>query len=477
MRLLRGFALAILIAALLPAGASALGRAQRIKGAGTHPLEEGVKSTSVAIAPDGTPWFGLETRNGKGPELARVTAGKLSFVSLGPGTNYSSTTSLRFDAAGNLWFIRDGAVQRRSPDGTVTELDLPGGSPATSLAFDAEGNVWFARWGGQDPPSIGRSTPAGSVTEWPLPTDTGYPTVAVGPDGAIWFTEPEANEIGRITASGEIAQFPLGAGVEPRQIVAGPDGAIWFAENGVRHKHRLADRIGRLATDGAVTQFPIPFGGGTEALTVDPRGFIWFTTDEGEISSISTAGVLGARGCAEYCGGLLQDIRVGPTGALWLAVGTPFCLGCGGGSDLIAENEGTQVLKIPAGALRPAAFEELPAEEQPAPTARTLRPYGVNGTEAVLNGFINPHGLPATYRFKWGKTKAYGHLAPDEAPEMPVSPSDEGEEIEEVVWGLCPRTTYHFEIVAYGPGGRTLGGDRTFRTSASEHPPKKCPKR
>jgi hypothetical protein len=109
--------------------------------------------------------------------------------------------------------------------------------------------------------------------------------------------------------------------------------------------------------------------------------------------------------------------------------------------------------------------------------ARTLRPYGVNGSSAVLNGFVNARGYPATYRFKWGKTKKYGHLAPDESPKEAVSPDDEGEEIEEVIGGLCPKTTYHFEIVAYGPGGRTFGGDRTFRTTTAKHPPKRCPRR
>src|ERR1700761_4446900 len=101
-RLLRGLALAILVAALLPAAASALGRAPRIKGAHVLRLEHGVKSTSVAIAPDGTPWFGLEIRNGEGTRHAHVSAGKLSLVPVsvpvGEARPYSSTSSLRFDA-------------------------------------------------------------------------------------------------------------------------------------------------------------------------------------------------------------------------------------------------------------------------------------------------------------------------------------------------------------------------------------------
>ena len=90
----------------------------------------------------------------------------------------------------------------------------------------------------------------------------------------------------------------------------------------------------------------------------------------------------------------------------------------------------------------------------------------------MLTGYVNSRGYPTTWRFKWGRTKAYGHLT--FLPESPFGAGEGGSAVEEVVFGLCPQTTYHFEIVAYGPGGRTPGGDRTFTTPPEEHSPKHC---
>jgi virginiamycin B lyase len=483
---------ALIVAALVPAtGGAAPKRAPSIKSAWTSSFPERVHGTSVAVGPDGVPWFGLSVQE-QSLSIAHLQAGKLEIEALREEGKYEQTGALQFDSQGALWFARNGegsrAIARRDPDGNVTEFDLPKGEPVNALTLGPEGDIWFVRggYGEETEAQVGRVTTAGAVTQFPLETGSHPTSITAGPDGALWFSEELAGKIGRITTSGEVQLFALAPKVQPKQIVAGSDGALWFGENArARPSRQFSDRIGRITTDGQASELPIPFGTGTSRLAADPRGVIWFATDEGEFSSISPSGNVGARGCVGSCGLPIEGLALAPDGALWFAAGHASCGGCGGGADLILQNEGTSVGKIPAGALKPADPNGPPAEdpyaggsdEPPVPTARTLRPYGVNGSEAVLNGFINPHGFPATYRFKWGKTKAYGHLAPDEAPEEPVSPSDTGEEIEEVIWGLCPRTTYHFEIVAYGPGGRTFGGDRTFRTAASKHRPKRCPKR
>ncbi|HVW48305.1 MAG TPA: hypothetical protein VHA76_14715, partial [Solirubrobacterales bacterium] len=66
----------------------------------------------------------------------------------------------------------------------------------------------------------------------------------------------------------------------------------------------------------------------------------------------------------------------------------------------------------------------------------------------------------------------YGHKT--FLPEFPFEAGEGAATIEEPILDLCPHTTYHYEIVAYGPGGRALGGDRTFRTPAEKHVPKHC---
>jgi virginiamycin B lyase len=470
--------------------ASAQAQAPLIRGTIVRSFPERTTGNSVAIGPDGTPWFGVAVQE-KGMSLGTFTGGQLTTEELRAKPVPAETSALEFDSQGDLWFTawteRGKAIWRRGPDGTLTEFSLPHGEGVNSLAFDPEGDVWFTRgsYGKGSVAAIGRMTPSGAVDEFPLEAGSQPTSIVAGPDGALWFTELEAGKVGRITTRGEVQLFPLAAGAHPQQIVAGPDGALWFGENAQPRPHgKFSDRIGRITTDGQVSELPIPFGRGTVRLAADPRGVVWFTTTEGEISSVAPSGNVGARGCAGSCGDLIEGLALAPDGALWFATGHASCSGCGGGADLILQNEGTTVGEIPATALAPADPDGPPATDPYAggvvpakPVARTLRPYGVNGTSAIVDGFINARGYPATYRFKWGKTKRYGHLAPDESPEEPVSPDQEGEEIEEVIGGLCPKTTYHFEIVAYGPGGRALGGDRTFRTTAAKHRPKRCSKR
>lgn len=98
------------------------------------------------------------------------------------------------------------------------------------------------------------------------------------------------------------------------------------------------------------------------------------------------------------------------------------------------------------------------------PRAWTTHAYGIRGTSAVLAGFINARGRYTTWYFKWGKTKAYGHIVPVGGIEEGFSDS-RPEEVEEAVFGLTPGTTYHYRIVAYSHGRKVFGGDKTFKTT------------
>jgi virginiamycin B lyase len=478
---------ALVIAAVVPAtSAAAEKRAPVIKSAMTWGFPERVHGTSVAVGPDGVPWFGVSTQE-KGLALGRLQSGKLTVEPQPEEPGYEDTGPLQFDSQGDLWFARAGegseALVRRDPNGTLTELSLPTGEPVSALTIGSEGDVWFTRggYGEKSEAAVGRMTPAGAVTQFPLEAGSHPASITVGPDGSLWFSETEAGKIGRITTSGEVQLFPLAAKVHPQQIVAGPDGALWFGENAqARPYGKLSDRIGRITTDGQVSELPIPFGKGTTRLAADPRGVIWFATTEGEFSSIAPSGNVGARGCVGSCGDPIEGLTLAPDGALWFAAGHAFCENCGGGSDLIAANEGTTVGEIPPGALAPADPDGPPAKDpyataQPKPRppiARTGRAVLVEGDFADLTGYVNSRGFPTTWLFKWGRTKAYGHRG--FVPESPFRAGEGSAEIEEPILGLCPGRAYHFEIVAYGPGGRALGGDRTFRTPREKHPPKHC---
>lgn len=327
---------------------------------------------SVAISPEGVPWFGLESSETL--SLASVQEGKLTTAEVNPDhesiskENIGQTGSLAFDAEGDLWFVRgkgvDAMLVRRAPDGIETTFTPAGIRTETALTTGPDGNVWFTYDGpGAKPPGIARMTPTGTVAQFPLDRQSSPTSIVSGPEGALWFSDAGTGNIGRITTAGEITLLSAGRGTYPRQVVAGPDGALWFTENakpvgkpGKNGKARSEDRIGRITTAGKVRQFRLEFGGSTDLLAADPSGRIWFTTQKHELASISTSGALGAHGCLGSCAAGFNAIALAPDDTLWVALGRgrTYCGGCGGGTDLILENEGGQVGWVPPGALRPA---------------------------------------------------------------------------------------------------------------------------
>jgi hypothetical protein len=108
-----------------------------------------------------------------------------------------------------------------------------------------------------------------------------------------------------------------------------------------------------------------------------------------------------------------------------------------------------------------------------APTASTQQATEVTETEATLKGAVNPDGEATKYFFKWGTTTGYGQTtssqsaAGDHASHLVSS---------EVLTGLAPDTTYHFQIVAENKSGTVSGTDETFTTkSAPAKEPAKQP--
>jgi hypothetical protein len=98
------------------------------------------------------------------------------------------------------------------------------------------------------------------------------------------------------------------------------------------------------------------------------------------------------------------------------------------------------------------------------PGASSETATGVKGTEAVLNGSVNPRGTATSYYFEYGTTTAYGSM-------MPVSPKAVGSgstavKVMESIGGLTGNTTYHYRVIAENAsGGITKGSDLTFKTA------------
>ena len=107
-----------------------------------------------------------------------------------------------------------------------------------------------------------------------------------------------------------------------------------------------------------------------------------------------------------------------------------------------------------------AAAPSAQALAAPAPTAGTGGVSNVAYSSAILYGFVDPRGEVTNYSFQYGPTAAYGA----QSPLAPAGNATSSVKVSQAVTGLQSGITYHYRIVASGPGGTVKGADRTFKT-------------
>jgi len=95
-----------------------------------------------------------------------------------------------------------------------------------------------------------------------------------------------------------------------------------------------------------------------------------------------------------------------------------------------------------------------------APYAKTVSAIGVTPVSATIRGTVDPHGVPTAFYFRIGTSKAYG----TRTTTGDAGFGTKGIPVSAPLTGLRPRTTYHYELVAFSTAGTSRGGDRTFRT-------------
>ncbi len=100
----------------------------------------------------------------------------------------------------------------------------------------------------------------------------------------------------------------------------------------------------------------------------------------------------------------------------------------------------------------------------PPPTATTLAATAIRDTAATLNGAVLPNGSSTTLRFEYGLTSSFGMTV----PAVPGTGAGTGAvEASARLPGLLPGTTYHFRLVAEGPGATAFGDDSVFTTTTN----------
>jgi len=274
--------------------------------------------TAVAIAPDGTVWFTIDTagamgviRNGKiarlptirkivepiglavdaegaawygdasGAMISRMLpSGEIKSFPL--GTPIARLGRLVVAADGAVWFAEStGYGFTRLKEGVFTR-NVPKsvrGGPY-GVAVDAQGNLWGTLQSGNQ---LVKISGAGEISEYEVPTRAGSPSdVVVDAAGNAWFLEFRSNKIGRF-AGGKFTEFEVpGEWGGLTGLTAAPDGSVWF---GLLRGHRL----GRLR-DGQIKMFPLPRADARPyTLAADKNGNIWYADISGYVGMLKAS--------------------------------------------------------------------------------------------------------------------------------------------------------------------------------------------
>jgi virginiamycin B lyase len=220
--------------------------------------------TAVAVAPDGSVWFSLDSSDAVGV----VRAGKVErFVK---GSRSVEPIGIAVDTKGTVW-VTDAAtvsIVAMSSTGTVQSVKL--GTPIARLgrmAAAADESIWFAESSAY---SITRLK-HGQLTRHSIDSTRGGPFgVAVADDGAVWATLQSSNSLLRIASDGSKSEFPIPTpGASPTDVAVDRSGAVWFLEF-------RTNSIGRLH-NGKFEKHALPEGNaGLTGLAVAPDGAVWF---------------------------------------------------------------------------------------------------------------------------------------------------------------------------------------------------------
>jgi hypothetical protein len=114
---------------------------------------------------------------------------------------------------------------------------------------------------------------------------------------------------------------------------------------------------------------------------------------------------------------------------------------------------------LPAGGIVSASWDGTKFSVTGAPFVITNPASGIASSSATLNGSVDPHGLPTSIYFQYGRTIAYGHTTPTQS-----QTDNTYHNLSANISGLTAGTTYHFRMVATNNAGNCMAATSTFTT-------------
>lgn len=274
--------------------------------------------------------------------------------------------------------------------------------------------------------------------------------IATDPSGNVYV--PGENDIVEYSEAGTLLKTLTGgsgAGAleKPEGMVFDPSsGKLWVADTG-------HNRIEELESSGVPVEVggkPVEIrSGGVEALALDGHGDI-LAIDRTNVG----CGVV-LEPCAHLVEYTLGGERIADVGA-----------GSIGGKNseapsMVAVNEASGRVYV-TDLIKHSVWVYGPPT---APSVANEFTAEVTTDEAKLGALVFPGGIPASYRFEYGTTTAYGSSTP-----TPAGSAGEGIS-SHAIWasanGLEPGATYHYRVVVSNGLGTATGPDRTFTTETA----------
>jgi alpha-tubulin suppressor-like RCC1 family protein len=325
-----------------------------------------------------------------------------------------------------------------------------------SLALTSDGRV-FA-WGRNSDGQLGIGA-LGSTSLPSLVPVSGVRLVAAGGSHSL-----AAGEDGRVWAWGRNAEGQLGTGTYDASLLPAlvrtsawpPGAAVTALSGGVSHSVALTTDGGVFAWglnssgqlgDGRTVSRNVP-ASVTSVTGFTGRNAVGIAAGDSHSLAVTSAGVVFAWGSnvsSELGDGSTQT-RLVPVSLSARGVLS------GQASTLVAAGGGFSVAEVNA--------SQIPTP----PVATTVAASSVGLNEAVLNATVSVTGGPASVRFEYGTTLAYGSMA---RPTPNVIGCSASVPVSVLVGRLLPDTTYHYRVVAENGAGVSTSENRTFTTTHS----------
>jgi streptogramin lyase len=459
----------------------------------TAGLSKNADPTDIVSGPDGRLWF---TETGVGKIGAITTQGTITEYSV-----HGTPQQITVGPDGNLWFTQTGvapAIGRITPAGTVlADFPVTLGAPQ-GIVTGADGNVYYTN---PVTNAVGQVTPAGTITEYSagITAAAGLTDITSGPDGRIWFGEHAAGSIGRMTvapaarattATGvDAGSATLTAPVNPNSTATtytfewGPTTSYGSTSSATSAGASAVDQTASATLTGlspsttyhahvVATNSAGTTSGPDMTFTTTPPGAPSATTLAPSASDASSATIEGVVNPELASTG--YHFEWGPTASYGTSLPASNAAVGNDGADHAVNQALSGLQPNTVYHYRVVATnttgttnggDQAFTTDGVLPDATTDKVTGVTSSHAVIFGKVNPRNTATTYRFEWGTSTTYDHVAP--ALDATVGSNNSTHTVNEVLSGLDPSTTYHFRVVATSAEGVSYGADMTFTTDAA----------